>query len=84
MTAITKKTPPRLVDPLLEKPVPHAYALIPHPEKEGLFYAVHLSNVYAEGLEHLEGSGRPSAAVFGMIRITQAMQLRHRAKKWRT
>ena len=83
MTA-AKKTPPKdtPLDPLLERPIPHAYALVPHPTKEGLFYAVHLENVVAERLDHLELSGRPSAGPFGLNRITQAMETRHRARRW--
>ena len=87
MTLKTKQTtaekPPRaVVDPLLELPIPHAYALIPHPDKPGLFYAVHLEGVFAEKLSHLEPSDRPSQAVFGLLRISQAMENRHRTKKW--
>ena len=84
MTA-AKKTPPKAdtpLDPLLERPIPHAYALVPHPTKEGLYYAVHLRNVVAEGLDHLELSGRPSAGPFGLNRITQAMEMRHRTHGW--
>lgn len=71
------------VDPLLEKPIPHAYALIPHPTNEQLFYAVHLENVAAERLDHLELSARPSQAAFGLQRIELAMQIRHHRKGWR-
>lgn len=70
------------VDPLLRKPIPHAYALVPHPEKPGMFYSVHLENVQAERLEHLELNSRPSAAPMGMLRIEGAMQRRHFEKKW--
>lgn len=70
------------VHPLLTKPIPHAYALIPHPERPGLFYAVHLEQVTAERLEHLELNGRESQAPMGMLRIEGAMQRRHFEKKW--
>lgn len=85
MTQQTSKkngAPPPDVDPLLQKPIPHAYALVPHPEKAGLFYAVHLENVCAERLDHLEFSARPTPATFGMLRIEAAMQRRHFEKKW--
>ena len=70
------------LDPLLERPIPHAYALVPHPDKPGLFYAVHLMNVSAERLEHVEPSGRPSNGPFQLQRLYQQMELRHRARKW--
>ncbi len=69
-------------NPLLSKPVPHAYALVPDPERRGKFFAVHLSNVVAEGLEHLELSGRSETAPYGMKRIEAAMEKRHRLKGW--
>lgn len=70
--------------PLLERPVPHAYALIPCESRPGLFYAVHLSQVQAAKLEHLEPNSRPLAAPFGMLRIQAAMEKRHLAKQWGT
>ena len=68
--------------PLLSKPVPHAYALIPCEGRPGLFYAVHLSRVQAEKLDHLEPNSRPLAATFGMLRIAAAMEKRHQQKLW--
>lgn len=68
--------------PLLEVPVPHAYALVPAKGRPGLFYAVHLTNVQAEKLEHLEPNSRCLSAPFGLIRIEAAMQKRHAEKKW--
>lgn len=70
--------------PLLEEPVPHAYALIPAKGRPGLFYAVHLTQVQARGLEHLEPNSRCLSAPFGLIRIEHAMQKRHQEKKWVT
>jgi hypothetical protein len=70
------------VDPLLRRPIPHAYALVPHPERPGLYYSVHLTNVTAEAVEHLDLNGRPSLAPMGMVRIGGAMQRRHFEKKW--
>lgn len=88
MTIKTGKPRPEVpriqVDPLLERPIPHAYALVEHPDKPGLFYAVHLVNVTAEKLEHVEPSGRPSHGPFQLQRIYQAMETRHRARKWGT
>lgn len=68
--------------PLLAKPVPHAYALIPAEGRPGLFYAVHLTDVVAAGLEHLEPNSRCLSAPFGLIRIHSAMERRHTQKKW--
>lgn len=68
--------------PLLEKPVPHAYALIQDPARPGRWYAVHLVNVSAQGIEHLEPSARSEMAPHGMIRIGKAMERRHVEKKW--
>lgn len=68
--------------PLLSKPVPHAYALVPCENRPGLFYAVHLTKVQAAGLEHLEPNSRPLAAPFGMLRISAAMEKRHQQKLW--
>jgi hypothetical protein len=70
------------VDPLLKRPIPHAYALVPHPTRQGLYYTVHLEGVVAERLEHLEFSKRAEAAPYGMQRIEAAMQRRHHHKKW--
>ncbi len=70
------------VDPLLERPIPHAYALVPHPDKPGLFYAVHLVNVTAERLEHVEPSGRPSHGPYQLQRLYREMEARHRTRKW--
>lgn len=70
------------VHPLLARPIPHAYALVPVAGKPGLYYAVHLEGVVAEKLEHLEPSGRPAHAPYGMMRISGAMEKRHLQKKW--
>ena len=70
------------IDPLLRKPIPHAYALVPHPDKPGMYYSVHLEGVTAERLEHLELNSKASAAPMGMLRIEAAMQRRHFEKKW--
>jgi len=86
MSTQTKKKPelaaPLAVDPLLERPVAHAYALIPDPVRAGRFYAVHLTNVIAGGLEHLEPGARSQVAPYGLLRIQAAMETRHRRKKW--
>lgn len=68
--------------PLLARPVPHAYALIPAEGRPGLFYAVHLTQAQAAGLEHLEPNGRALAAPFGLLRIHAAMDKRHHQKGW--
>lgn len=82
-TEKTEKTPEKAeTHPLLRRPIPHAYALVPVEGKPGLFYAVHLENVVAERLDHLEANGRPAMAPHGMIRIHGAMETRHRQKKW--
>lgn len=73
---------PKEPHPLLARPVPHAYALIPAEGRPGLFYAVHLSNVQAEKLDHLEPNSRCLSAPFGLIRIHAAMEKRHHEKKW--
>lgn len=73
---------PKPPHPLLSKPVPHAYALIPAEGRPGLFYAVHLTGVQAAGLEHLEPNSRCLSAPFGLIRIHAAMDRRHAEKKW--
>lgn len=73
---------PRAPHPLLSKPVPHAYALIPAEGRPGLFYAVHLTGVQAAALEHLEPNSRCLSAPFGLIRIHSAMERRHTQKKW--
>ncbi len=70
------------VDPLLRVPIPHAYALVPHPDKPGLFYAVHLEGVSAERLTHVEPSARPSHGPYQLQRIYREMETRHRARKW--
>lgn len=69
-------------DPLLSKPVPHAYALVPDPVRRGRFFAVHLTNVVAGGLEHLEVNGRSETAPYGLQRMGAAMEKRHRLKGW--
>ncbi len=76
------QAPAPQLHPLLKKPVPHAYALIPAEGRPGLFYAVHLTGVQAEQLEHLEPNSRCLSAPFGLIRIPAAMEKRHAEKKW--
>lgn len=61
--------------------LPHAYALVAGPGI-GQFYAVKLSGVSYESLEHLEPSSRTSAATWGIERIKAAMDKRHRMKAW--
>jgi hypothetical protein len=78
-----KKTDaPLAVDPLLAVPVPHAYALIPDPAHRGRFFAVHLTNVVAGGIEHLEPSARSDVAPRGLMRMSVAMEKRHQRKTW--
>ncbi len=72
----------RQLHPLLQKPIPHAYALVPCPSRPGLYYAVHLAHVQAEQLDHLEPNSRPLQAPFGLIRISAAMEKRHQQKLW--
>lgn len=67
---------------ILRNIIPHAYALVPVPERPGRFYAVHLENVTATGLEHLEPSGRPEPATYGLGRIGKDMEKRHKEKRW--
>jgi hypothetical protein len=85
--ATTAAPPPKkkledVVHPLLREPVPHAYALIADPKKPGHFFAVHLTDVVARGLEHLEPGARSAAAPYGMQRIGKAMERRHAEKRW--
>jgi hypothetical protein len=87
MTAAKKKLadeePETLPEPsLLKAPIPHAYALIPVEGRPGRFYAVHLRNVTAMGLDHLEPSGRSEAATYGLGRINRDMEKRHKEKGW--
>lgn len=70
------------VHPLLEAPIPHAYALVPHPTKPGAFFAVHLRGVAASEVEVLEPSDRAEPATYGLLRIGQAMEKRHKEKLW--
>lgn len=80
-----KAANPLLVsNPLLSKPIPHAYALVPDPDRKGRFFAVHLTNVVARELEHLEPNARSAAAPHGLVRINGAMEKRHRSKQWDT
>lgn len=67
---------------ILRNIIPHAYALVPVPERPGRFYAVHLTNVTATGLEHLEPSGRAEPATYGLGRIGKDMEKRHKEKRW--
>lgn len=85
-TAIAKKKEPEpdsaVAHPLLARPVPHAYALIQDPERPGRFYAVHLTDVLAGGLEILEPSARSEPATYGLVRIERAQDRRHKEKRW--
>lgn len=84
-TAAKKKTeeaaPPH---PLLNRPIPHAYALIADPNRPGRFFAVHLTDVIAQGLDILEPSGRSEPATYGLQRIDRAADRRHKEKRWAT
>ncbi len=71
------------IDPLLQRPVELAYALIPDPANPERYFAVRLLDVVAARLEHLEPSGRSSQSVFGMLRMQQDMERRQRERKWR-
>jgi hypothetical protein len=87
MTAAKKKLTehdeePETPMPLLKAPIPHAYALIPVEGRPGRFYAVHLRNVTAMGLDYLEPSGRSEAATYGLGRINRDMEKRHKEKSW--
>ncbi len=68
--------------PLLKEPIRHAYALVPDPKNPLKFFAVHLTNVTAQGLSILEPSDRPEPATYGLERIQKAQQRRHTEKKW--
>lgn len=70
--------PPRA--PILDRPIAHAYALVPDPARPGRYFAVHLRDVVAGGYDHIEPSGRSDMIPRGMMRITGAMQARHRAR----
>lgn len=84
--AVAKKKPDpvqsTVAHPLLERPVPHAYALIEEPGRPGRFYAVHLTDVLAKGIEFLEPSERSEPATYGLVRLTRAQDRRHKEKKW--
>lgn len=86
MSAATKKKTedeaPQPPHPLLATPIPHAYALVKDPRQPGRWFAVHLTDVVAGGLEILEPSDRHEPATYGMERIKVAMQRRHVEKKW--
>ncbi len=86
MTAIAKKKEPEstVAHPLLATPVPHAYALIQDPARPGRFFAVHLADVLASGIELLEPSARSEPATYGLVRIARAQDRRHKEKRWVT
>lgn len=69
-------------NPLINRPIAHAYALIPDPDKPGRFFALHLTDVIAGGVEHLEPSSRSTIAAYGLQRIERAMEARHRRRAW--
>lgn len=62
--------------------IPHAYALVPVPGKPGHYHALHLEGVIAEKVTDLTPDAKTTAPVRGMERIFDAMNRRHRAKKW--
>lgn len=68
--------------PLLERPIPHAYALVQDPARPGRFFAVHLTDVVAKGIEFLEPSARSEPATYGLGRMRGDMEDRHRRKTW--
>lgn len=69
-------------NPLINRPIAHAYALVPDPDKRGRFFALHLTDVIASGVEHLEPSQRSQIAAYGLQRIEKAMEVRHRRRQW--
>lgn len=77
MTKAAQKTVEDL-SKLQQKPIPHAYALVPDPDKPGFYFAVHLENVYAEKVNHLEYSERSSYRTMGTNRILNDLLQRHR------
>lgn len=86
-TIAKKKTEPEAAEsavahPLLERPIPHAYALIEQPGRPGRFYAVHLTDVLAKGIDFLEPSQRSEPATYGLVRIARAQDRRHKEKRW--
>ena len=79
----TKEPPePTLDERLTRVPIPHAYALIPDPDRPGKYYAVHLMGVHAERIEHLDKPvPRGSYHTAALSRIIPAMQNRYRLEK---
>lgn len=87
MTTAAAKKKPEAEDvaplhPLLQTPIPHAYALVQDPKRPGRWFAVHLTDVVAGGCEILEPSDRNEPATYGLERIKLAMHRRHKEKKW--
>lgn len=85
MTTVAAKKKPTedaLPHPLLAKPIPHAYALVQDPARPGKFFAVHLTDVIAKGVEILEHSDRSEPATYGLVKLAQAQERRHREKRW--
>ncbi len=80
--AVKKKDEAQAAHPLLSKPVPHAYALIQDPERPGRFFAVHLTDIVARGIEFLEPSARSEPATYGIVRMDRAASKRHKEKAW--
>jgi hypothetical protein len=62
-----------LVKRLQREPLPIAYALIQDPDDPGRTYDVRLRVVYAEAMEFLEPSGRPSRPSFARARLVDTM-----------
>jgi hypothetical protein len=73
--------PPALpaFDPI-GRPIAHAYALVPDPDRPGRYFALCLHDVVAGSYDHLESSGRSDMIPRGMMRINGAMGARHRAR----
>lgn len=66
------------VDELLKSgPIRRAFALI-ESGRPGCFYAVELTNVYAEGVEYLHKNGTPEKPLFGISRVITKMEERKR------
>ncbi len=80
----TAVVPSAVAHPLLARPIPHAYALLQDPARPGRFFAVHLTDLIAKGIEFLEPSARSEPATYGLGRMRAAMEDRHRRKTWVT
>lgn len=78
----TKESKVQRQNPLINRPIAHAYALVPDPDRRGRFFALHLTDVIAGGVEHLEPNGRSQIAAHGLRRIAKAMEVRHRRREW--